>query len=775
MGNQGRRARGDEIHSKPLSGQPTGTTTGARLICVLALALVWLGARPLAPASAVACTNAALRSGPSQHLPDCRVYEQVSPVEKGGVDAVTLTPLSAAQSSACEPGETCAIAYMSVTGAFAGALGNEFPNAYVATRGPGGWQNTALTPPASQPPVNGSAKIGYAFSPDLSQTVLRVPLQRLTANAPAGVYNLYVRSADGRYSLVTAVQPPAAPESGCGSCFVFEDVPAFAGASGDFGHVLFEANDSLVAGAPGGGVDNLYEAVGEQVRLVGILPDGSVAAGGATAGGGIEPIEETTGELDHVISQDGSHVLFQAVADSGEPDPSQAGKTELYDRIDGSSTVEVSAPALGAQPDECDTEGHLCEAGAAKFWAASADGSGVVFTSKAALTPRSFTGPEAPSSEDQGNDLYLYDVVTGTLSDLTSDRANPSDPDGADVLGVVGVSEDASYVYFVADGHLAGNAPSGQPNLYVWHGTVEGVGTIGYIATLQAGEEGSADSLDWTEHPSESQAYVTPDGSHLAFMSVKPLTGYDNEDQASTAEHRILDHEVFEYGVGTGLTCVSCDPNGARPVGGAFIGAGLSGRGVSSPFHRPRSLSDDGARVFFSSPDPLVAGLSDGAVKVFEYENGVIELISGTGEQGSDVFLDASASGDDVFFATREQLVASDRDELIDVYDARVDGGLPAPPVQPPPCQDGACQGIPASPPVLSAPISATFAGSGNLAPTQASKPKLTRARSLARALAVCERLRNRQRRESCIRSARRRYAPRSGRSDRASRRRSAG
>ena len=43
------------------------------------------------------------------------------------------------------------------------------------------------------------------------------------------------------------------------------------------------------------------------------------------------------------------------------------------------------------------------------------------------------------------------------------------------------------------------------------------------------------------------------------------------------------------------------------------------------------------------------------------------------------MFLDASASGDDVFFATRERLAPTDTDELVDVYDARVDGGFPAP------------------------------------------------------------------------------------------------
>ena len=49
--------------------------------------------------------------------------------------------------------------------------------------------------------------------------------------------------------------------------------------------------------------------------------------------------------------------------------------------------------------------------------------------------------------------------------------------------GVVQISEDGSYVYFVAEGTLAAGAVAGEPNLYVSH---DG-GTPVFIATL-AGE-----------------------------------------------------------------------------------------------------------------------------------------------------------------------------------------------------------------------------------------------------------------------------------------------
>lgn len=755
------------MRGKPPRGR--SMSSGARASGVLLVALVglWLGIGS-ASAAELSCPNTAFRSGPAERLPDCRAYEQVSPVEKDGQDAVTVQPTLAAQASSCDGAEPCALVYMNVDAAFAGSQGNEYPDAYVVTRAAGGWQTTPLSPPTLQAPANGNPKLSYDFSEDLTQTVVRVAAQQLTEYAPAGVYNLYLREPSGAYELLTTIPPPERPQTGCGRCFEHEDAVAFAGASQEFGHVLFEANDSLVPGAPGGGVQNLYEATVGEVRLAGILPDGVIPPDGAAAGGGIEASGEGAHELEHAISQEGSNVLFDAVADGGAPDEQQQGDAELYDRIDATRTVEVSAPAPGAQPSKCETKAGVCDPQPAQFWAASADGSAVYFTSKAALTRDSYTGAEPGNS---GNDLYRYEVAGGALTDLTPDEEEPS---GASVLGVVGASEDGSYVYFVAEGDLAEGASRGAPNLYVWHRAAEGNGVVRFIATLAAPDEDEQEDIeearlgpafpydsdveDWTSWPAASQAYVTPDGSHLAFMSAMPLTGYDNIDEAG---QRV--HEVYEYSAESGqLVCASCDPSGARPLGSAFIGARLDER-ASTPFHQPRTLSDDGSRLFFSSPDPLDQSIG-GSVKLFEYEDGAARPISGPEPGGEAFFLDASASGADVFFATRERLSAGDTDELLDVYDARVDGGLPAPNPSSS-CEGDTCQEPLTPAPTLSTPASAAFSGQGNLIPPLSKPPpKLTRKQLLARALARCRRFNSRKRRSACDSVAERHYGSKSKR-----------
>ncbi len=209
---------------------------------------------------------------------------------------------------------------------------------------------------------------------------------------------------------------------------------------------------------------------------------------------------------------------------------------------------------------------------------------------------------------------------------------------------VLGASEDGSSVFVVAQGVLAENknaagetAQSGQENLYELHR--EGTQWTTTFVALLSGE----DSPDWdaganvsVENTAFQTARVSPNGQYLAFMSQRTLTGYDNEDVSSNKSGERLDEEVYLYDASTaGLTCASCDPTGARPVGvldqeqsGEGIGLvvdrreswrghwlagsipGWTSESLSNALYQSRYLSNEG-RLFFDSADPLVPGIAD--------------------------------------------------------------------------------------------------------------------------------------------------------------------
>jgi hypothetical protein len=675
------------------------------------------------------CPNEALRTGPSAALPDCRAYEQVSPLNKNGFAAY-----GGGAPHVSSSGE--ALEYANLE-AFPGAKGDTINAAHVSTRTGGGWQTTEWTPQVTKPAVARVYLVSYTFSPDLTQAILQVPYLPLTPEATPYVLNLFRGNATGEYSLIDS-NPPAIPAEGlcepqllATTCWVSNDRSGFAGASNDFSHVLFESNAQFTADAPVTEIESLYENSAGLVHLVGILPDGKPAAT-STAGSGSSAFYESSfteadGNVERAMSQDGSHVIFQAPSDGGEPDSEQSGQTEVYDRINGTETIEISDPAAGAIPAVSTPEG-------ATFQTASVDGSRVFFTSSAELTSSSNTG-----SANNSEDLYEYNLKTEQLNDLTVD-ANPADAStGAMVQGVVDASTDGSYVYFVANGQLVeGKGTDGQPNLYMVHDAGKPV----FISTLSSEYRGCqliSDPCVWSPNPAEREAYVTPDGLHMAFISSKSLPtvnfpgGYDNTDQ----ETGQADSEVYEYTApakpgGTGqLSCASCDPTGAQPVGKALIGGispGINGfKSVNTSFYRVRALSDNGQRLFYAAPLTVEAPYDS----VLEYEHdgeGTCEnsrgcqMLISSGNTETDYFLGLSADGSNVYFATSSQLAPTDTDNLRDIYDARVDGGIP---VSPEPLCTGNCRQPSGLPPAPLSPVSGLIGPSGNLsAPPPPPSPK---------------------------------------------------
>jgi hypothetical protein len=143
--------------------------------------------------------------------------------------------------------------------------------------------------------------------------------------------------------------------------------------------------------------------------------------------------------------------------------------------------------------------------------------------------------------------------------------------------------------------------------------------------------------------------------------------------------------------------------------------------------------------------------------------SGCVYLISTGAGQSPSEFADASESGDEVFFTTRQQLVSEDQDELIDLYDARVGGGFPekSPAA---PCSGDACHRAPEVQEEPDSESSLMFSGPGNIVQsvsrqTVIGTPKsLTKSQKLSEALRVCRKKKLKRERASCERSARGRY-----------------
>ena len=351
-----------------------------------------------------------------------------------------------------------------------------------------------------------------------------------------------------------------------------------------------------------------------------------------------------------------------------------------------------------------------------------------------------------------GSDLYRFDAAAPAgdeLTDLTPGSAvNGAAPNGAEVKGVIGGSPDGSYLYLVANGDLDGGGEAsagdcqrrepaeptfkGACNLYLLH-----AGEFTSIARLDPGarvEEGwnwlPYRNLPGTEQNPKTAA-LSADGLTLLFRSAQDLGGYEAHGT----------YQLYRYRVGEGILCVSCDPSGegalqARP--GLKITYGNTASPVSfTAATTVRFLSAEGDRAFFETTAALVPGDTNGSTgcpgvgvlltpacqDVYEWEapgtgscseggpgyypanRGCLYLIS-SGESPNPSYLaDASPDGSDVFFITREQLVGSDTDQLLDFYDARVGGGLAAQnPVSVPPCEGEGCKPGATPPPPFAAP-----------------------------------------------------------------------
>jgi Tol biopolymer transport system component len=675
-----------------------------------------------AAAAAKSCPNEALRTGPSAALPDCRAYELVSTAQTNNEDiagGAVVTPAGSPVSYLTSPLEGSP---------FSAAGGS-----WLAERTPAGWFSTntnLLGLEGGGESILGAQPFPQAYSDDGSHKAY-VTVQALNAQDTNKALDMYVGGPQSGFTWLTK-------DALRGNVYGPESKMEYEGSSSDLSTVVFEAHEQLLPEAPAqlAGVEEgreIYQWHNGRLELVSVLPGETTGApSGAAVGSG--PGAGAGEASFHAVSADGSKVFFESPDPLGKPEESVT--SQVYVRIGGERTVKVSAPAPGV----VDPEGPQ----AATYVGATPDGAKVFFVSKGALTS------SANTYFDTAEDLYQYDVASGTLTDISS--AGLAAPEGSQVQGVVGLSANGATVYFVAKAVLSGenrehHTPvEGAANLYLWNGI-----TIDYVTTLN--EEDGRHFYDgiWGLRDNTRPADVTGDGKHLAFISLNNLTGYESNGSP----------EMYEYDATSGtLSCASCNPSGPPNGGGVEYATG-----ITRPNGTPRIMSEDGSRVFFRTAERLVPSAKSGLRNTYEYEDGHQYLISGSGGGGFDTM---SADGSDVYFVTRQLLVPSARGENEQLYDARVDGGFPEATAAPPPCRGAECQPPATPPPNTGGPAaSSTFNGGENLIPTASSTPKTTkkprartRAQKRSEALAACKKRKKSSRRLACIERARKKYGP---------------
>lgn len=684
-------------------GVEFGASRGGRLLLLVLATAALLG---LAAARASAAT-----------LPDSRAYELVSPPLKNGGQVMPDSQRTRAA------GDGTAVDFASLTGfGDATSLGVATDYMSVRTGAPGtnGWTTHGISPPQSTMPFLADLQFMEPlywgeFSDDLARGVFRSFSPVTDAPNVANEQNLYLRDdlrtpGPGHYTLLTdcpgcaAPFPPVPPR-------LLNEQSFLAGASQDFGHVIFDSDLPLTADStadPTVPTLNLFEWDHGSVRLAGVLSDSACgsppcAAPQSQAGRGAGSGFYTP----HTVSADGSRIFFtvpsatcpSAFADCGD----------LYLRSDHATTVKLNASEKtnGTGPGGTDPNGPL----PAQYWDASIDGSRAFFVSTEALTD------DAPVDGDRK--LYMYSTAAdGQGRHLTFLSVDQEPRDGIaadDVPGVLGVSNDGHTVYFADNGgQLVAGGPTttnGLPTkLFRWHD-----GALDYIGAVTSDDQQENFAASWVSTP--RQARVSPDGRYLLFAAIKGngLTGYNHGSCPGNGTTTQTCQELYLYRADATphLVCVSCNPSRAPATTKAGDVVRTGSGGSTKTYHLNHALSDDGRRVFFSTAEALVPEDVNGMVDAYEYDvaSGTVHLLS-TGTDTSDsYFMDASRSGDDVFILTRQRLVGWDVDGAYDLYDVRVGGGVPDP-AGPVICTPQTCRGPVVAPPARKVGPSATAVGS---------------------------------------------------------------
>jgi hypothetical protein len=543
-------------------------------------------------------------------------------------------------------------------GGFAGIGSDYAENHYIARRSTQGWTTSWVGVPAA---LRGLVT-GVTSSFDLTKQVVRVQFLRGAQEGTAGLF----------FSKNLAAAPG----------FAFTEIPEYQKNGGVEQAVDESPNFSHIVIPGPTNAHPLYELAGvggpmPVFRTVTIEPPPNEKVFDGELGSG----EAEQDSIFHAISNDGAEIFFTSTGMS-------------YVRVNGSKTLELGGLFQGASED------------GAKVFLESADG-----------------------------ELYMDLIDSEPGQEPVVEKRVAVAPAG-DSNTYLRSSDDGSHLYFLSKGVLADNrnengegAETGKNNLYVYD-TETDARKATFIAQALPGGEIAEGRIEAQVNGCPSEELEEPiepgceGGRFFVFTTTAHITPDDTGNSA----------QVFEYDAETGkLVRISIGEEGyaengngnARGASIAMPELGVAGNLSQAGLFEmnTRAVSDDGSTVVFSTSGALSPrAVNDlqpqpGPSDVYEWHEGEVSLISTGHSLTSDIQPAITPSGGDIFFTSTEGIVPQDTDGLASLYDARIDGGFPAPAIPAGGCKGDSCQGPPSVPSLLGESGSATFSGLGNLQP----------------------------------------------------------